>query len=83
MKFKIKTGRPFEGDITVSVTVRERRKGLSFKKVVVIALAATILGIALVSMGYGVVTGDYSLARFLAGVGKEMIVEVMAKIAKR
>jgi len=65
VKFKIKSGRPFEGDITVSVTVRERRKGFSFKKVVVILLAATILGIALVSIGYGVVTGDYSLARSL------------------
>ncbi len=81
MKFEIKTGRPFEGDITV--TVRMKRRGFSIKKTVVVVLVAAIFAVVIASIAYGVATGDYSLVRSIAASGKEMIVEVVAKIATK
>ena len=81
MKFEIKTGRPFEGDITVKV--RMSRRGFSVKKTAVVVLVTAILGIVLASCVYGVATGDYSFLKSIAESGKQMIVEVMAKLATK
>jgi hypothetical protein len=81
VKFEIKTGRPFEGDITV--TVRMKRRGFSVKKAVVVVLVAAIFGVVIASIAYGVATGDYSFVRSIAESGKEMIVEIVAKVTTK
>ena len=83
MKFEVKVGQPFEGQVTVNVTVdTAEKKDFSFKKAVAVVLAAVAVATAIAAVGYGVATGDYSFAKSVADYGKE-VVEVAVKAAAK
>jgi hypothetical protein len=84
VKYEVKAGRPVEGKIIVVVIDSDKKEGFSFKKFFGRFLAGFLIVVVVFApITYGMATGDYSIAKSIAEYGKEIIVEVAAKIATK
>jgi hypothetical protein len=85
VKFEVKVGRPIEGSVVVVVSREEseKKKSFSFSKAVAAVLASLLLGVVAASIAYGEATGDYSIVKSIAESGKEVLIELAAKIATK
>jgi hypothetical protein len=83
VKFEVKAGKDFDGEVTVVVKVESERKSVPFRTVLLGTAIGSILLMALVAIAYGVKTGDYAIIKAIAGFIKDVLVEVAEKLAKR
>jgi hypothetical protein len=83
VKFEVKAGRAFDGEVTVVVKVEPERKTIPLRKVLVGTVIGTVALLVLVAIVYGMATGNYAIIRTIAESVKEIFVEVAAKIAMK
>lgn len=70
MKYEVRVGKQFEGEVTVVVAPNEN---FSFAKAATYVLVTLIICVTSVSLAYGMATNDYTLAKSLAQSGREAL----------
>jgi hypothetical protein len=81
VKFEVKVGKKFEGEITILVE-DVRKTDFSLMKAAAYVLVAAILAGTVASVAYGVVTGDYSVTKGVAEITKELVEVVVSAALK-
>jgi hypothetical protein len=84
VKFEVRTGRAFDGKVTVVVeTTTPERKSAPFRKWWIVAAIVAVLLTLIVAVLYGAATGDFAILKTIAESARDVFVEVAAKFAKK